>query len=102
MIRLLGRSEAQIAALLDELASVGFAAWYRKPGSDGWPSSEAPHIHAVFVGAPMKLILRNQVRDWVAGKNGLASHTPYKFHTWSKCAKDLVQAELVRHNPAKN
>jgi hypothetical protein len=101
-IRLLGRTEAQIAALLDKLASVGFAAWYRKPGSDGWPSYDAPHIHAVYVGAPMKLILRNQVRDWLVGKNGLASHTTYKFHTWSKCSKDLVSAEFLKHNPAKN
>jgi hypothetical protein len=101
-IRLLGRSEAQIAALLDKLASVGFAAWYRKPGSDGWPSYDAAHIHAVYVGVPMKLILRNQVRDWLVGKNGLASHTTYKFHTWNKCAKALIQAELLKHNPAKN
>jgi len=101
-IRLAGRTAAQIAVLLDKLASVGFAAWYRKPGSDGWPSSDAPHIHAVYVGAPMKLILRNQVRDWMAGKNGLASHTTYKFHTWSKCAKDPIWAEFLKHNPAKN
>lgn len=101
-IRLLGRSEAQIAALLDKLASVGFAAWYRKPGFDGWPATEAPHIHAVFVGAPMKLILRNQVRDWMAGKNGLASHTTYRFHTWTKCSKDPVWAEFLKHNPATN
>jgi hypothetical protein len=101
-IRLMGRSEAQIAALLDKLASVGIAGWYRKPGSDGWPSYDAAHIHAIYVGAPMKLMLRNQVRDWMAGKNGLASHTTYKFHTWTKCQKDPIWAEFLKHNPANN
>jgi hypothetical protein len=47
-------------------------------------------IHAIYVGAAMKRSVRDQVRDWYAGKNGLVSHTEYKFHTWSQCARDAV------------
>lgn len=101
-LRIGGLSSVQIAKLLDDLASVGYAGWYRHPGYDGWPSSQAPHIHAVWVGAPMKLILRNQVRDWVVGKNGLASHTTYTFHTWPQCRRDAIWKSFLQHNPAKN
>ncbi len=101
-LRVVGLTTNQIAKLLDDLASVGYAGWYRRPGYDGWPASEAPHIHAVWVGAPMKLILRNQVRDWVVGKNGLASHTTYTFHTWPQCRRDAIWKRFLQHNPAKN
>ena len=101
-LRVGGLTTTQIAKLLDDLASVGYAGWYRRPGYDGWPASEAPHIHAVWVGAPMKLILRNQVRDWVVGKNGLASHTTYTFHTWPQCRRDAIWKRFLQHNPAKN
>jgi hypothetical protein len=99
-LRVVGMSEAAIGKFLDSLAKVGFIAWYRKPGSDGWPSSEAPHIHAIWVGAKMKLSLRNQVRDFMAGKNGLASHTTYKFHTWSQCWRDALWKRYLKNNPA--
>jgi hypothetical protein len=101
-LRVVGLTTNQIAKLLDDLASVGYAGWYRRPGYDGWPASEAPHIHAVWVGAPMKLILRNQLRDWIVGKNGLASHTTYTFHTWPQCRRDAIWKRFLLHNPAKN
>ena len=75
--RIGGRSESQIRALLASLGSYGFAAWYRKPGHDGWPSDEAPHIHAVYAGCAMKAALDEQVGDYRAGRNGLSSHTRY-------------------------
>lgn len=46
-------STADIHGLLNRLANQGFAAWYRWPGHDGWPASEAPHIHAIYVGCAM-------------------------------------------------
>ena len=49
-----GLSEGAIRVLLGRLGAGGFAPWYRKPGSDGWPSDEAPHIHAIYVGCRMK------------------------------------------------
>ena len=95
-------TEKQIGELLDRMARVGFVAWYRKPGADGWPSDEAKHIHAVWVGDKMKLSLRNQVRDFHVGKNGLASHTTYKFHTWSKCWIDAIWKRYLENNSATN
>ncbi len=100
-LRVVGLSQAQIKDRLEKLASVGFVAWYRWPGHDGWPSDEAPHIHAVWVGAKMKLSLRDQVRDWVAGKNGLASHTKYTFYTWKQCRIDAIWQRYLEHNPAQ-
>ena len=85
-----GMSDAQVKVLLKQLTSVGFIPFYRSPGHDGWPSGEARHIHAIWAGAKMKLSLRNQVRDWHVGKNGLASHTKYTFYTWTQCWRDSI------------
>lgn len=95
-VRTGGMTEAEIGKLLDDLASVGFAAWYRKDGVDGW--SGANHIHAVYTGAAMKSQLRAQVADWHVGKNGLTSHTTYKFHTWTQCRRDAVWALFQKFN----
>jgi hypothetical protein len=101
-LRITGMSSTEIGAFLDDLAKAGFVAWYRHPGYDGWPASEAPHVHAIWVGAKMKLSLRNQVRDFMAGKNGLASHTHYSFHTWSQCIKDALWKRYLMYNSATN
>lgn len=90
-------SNAQIRALLGRLATHGFAAWYRQPGSDGWPSSEAPHIHAVFAGVVMKSQLRSQVRDYLTGRNGLSSHSLYRFYTPSAMELETVRLSFMRH-----
>lgn len=96
-IRIGGMTETQIKARLDLLALHGFAAWYRKPGSDGWPSSGAPHIHAVFAGVKMKSQLRAQVRDFLNGRNGLSSHTVYRFWTPSARMKETVELLFERN-----
>jgi hypothetical protein len=93
-----GMTDAQVKVLLDQMATLGFVPYYRAPGQDGWNGSR--HIHAIYAGAPMKLSVRNQVRDWYAGKNGLVSHTEYKFHTWDQCTRDAVWRSFVAHNPA--
>lgn len=92
-----GLTQTQIRALLDRLGQNGFAAWYRWPGHDGWPSSEAPHIHAVFAGVIMKSQLREQVRDYLAGRNGLASHTTYTFWRAPSADRDVVRLLFERH-----
>jgi hypothetical protein len=86
-----GLSNTQIRNLLDRLAKVGFAAWFRWPGHDGWPSSEVRHIHAVYANARMKTQLRSQVRSWLVGRNGLYYNSIYTFHTWSAAAKAVVR-----------
>jgi hypothetical protein len=93
------KTEAQVATLLDQLTERGFVAYYRRPGYDGWPSDEARHVHAVWVGAPMKLTLRAQVRDWHVGKNGLASHTTYNFKTWTPCWREALWSRFLASNP---
>ena len=87
----------EIRALLVRLGQNGFAAWYRQPGSDGWPSSQSPHIHAVFAGVRMKSQLRGQVRDFLQNKNGLSSHSQYRFWTIPREIKDLVDQLFRRH-----
>jgi len=92
------KSEEEIEAFLTALTSIGYAGWYRKPGFDGWPASEAPHIHAIYVGCAMKLSVRNQMRDFFAGKNGLASHKTYAFYTWSPQEIENVKSVYVKYN----
>ena len=95
-------TDAQVAVLLEQLTSVGFAAYYRKPGYDGWPASEARHLHVLWVGAAMKSSLRSQMRDWDVGKNALASHTTYTFKTWTQCWRDSLWTRYLTKNSATN
>ncbi|MDQ3369977.1 MAG: hypothetical protein M3680_31550 [Myxococcota bacterium] len=87
---------SQIHNLLERLAKVGFAAWYRKTGSDGWSGSN--HIHAVYANSMMKSALRSQVRSWLVGRNGLVSNTSYGFHAFSARARSVVQAKFAQSN----
>jgi hypothetical protein len=93
-----GLSSADIRTLLGRLANQGFAAWYRWPGHDGWPSSEAPHIHAIYVGCAMKSALRSQVRAWLVGRNGLVSNSLYGFYTWTAAQRALLRTVFDRYN----
>jgi hypothetical protein len=87
-----GLSSSQIHNLLEKLAKVGFAAWYRKDGVDGW--SGANHIHAVYANSKMKSQLRAQVRSWLVGRNGLVSNRVYTWHTFSQTARQTVQGKF--------
>jgi hypothetical protein len=88
-----GLSDTEIRNLLEKLAKVGFAAWYRHNGFDGW--SGVNHIHAVYANCLMKTSLRSQVRSWLAGRNGLVSNTVYHFHTWTAAARAVVKAKFA-------
>ncbi len=91
-----GMTEAQIHNLLEKLGKVGYAAWYRKTGFDGWNGSK--HIHGVYANCRMKEALRSQVRSWLVGRNGLVSNTLYKWHSFSNAAKATVQAKFALSN----
>src|SRR6185503_3585399 len=91
-----GLSTAQIHNLLERLAKVGYAGWYRKNGSDGW--SGANHIHAVYANCKMKTQLRSQIRSWLVGRNGLVSNTIYQFHKFSALAKSVVKSKFAQSN----
>ncbi|RYX81268.1 hypothetical protein EON83_24785 [bacterium] len=62
--------------LLEALARVGFAAWYRS--GPRWKNGE--HIHAVYAGLPMKAPLQGQVRLW----NRERRHSGRKALRWQK------------------
>lgn len=93
-----GLSTRRIRTLILNLGKVGFAGWYRQPGHDGWPSREAPHIHAVWTGCRMKSSLRRQVASWLQGRNGLVSNTRYRFAVWPLSTRRAVRARFLRHN----
>lgn len=88
-----GLTETQIHNLLERLAKVGFAAWYRKNGRDGW--SGANHIHVVYANCKMKSQLRAQVRSFLVGRNGLVSNTIYTWHDFSDEAIRVVKAKFA-------
>lgn len=91
-----GLTTTQIHNLLEKLAKVGFAVWYRKSGADGW--SGVNHMHAIYANSKMKSSLRSQVRAWLAGRNGLVSNTTYRFHTFSSAAKAAVKGKYAMSN----
>jgi hypothetical protein len=90
--------QREITDLLIRLGENGFAAWYRWPGHDGWPADEAPHIHAVFAGVPMKNALEGQVEDFLVGLNGLASHRHYSFWEAPQAILDIIRLLFARHH----
>lgn len=87
----------EIRELLDRLGGVGFAAWYRPPNWDHLGGTS--HVHGVYAGVPMKLILRDQVHDFCSGRNGLKSHLHYTFHIPNKASIDKVRELFLAHNP---
>ena len=89
-----GLSSSQIHNLLEKLGKVGYAAWYRKSGSDGW--NGANHIHGVYANCKMKSALRSQVRAWLVGRNGLVSNTLYKWHSFSAAARQAVKSKFAQ------
>ena len=95
-----GLTVPQVVQLLDRLGEQGFAAWYRQPGHDHWPASDALHVHAVYAGVKMKAALRSQIHDFCHGKNGLASHTVYHFHPPTAASIAAVRSHfLASGNP---
>ena len=87
-----GLTETQIHNLLEKLAKVGFAVWYRKDGRDGWRG--ANHIHAVYANSKMKAQLRAQVRSWLDGRTGLVGNGVYGWHKFSATAKAAVKGKF--------
>lgn len=95
-------SDSQVKLLIAKLSEVGFAAYFRNPGHDGWPAQEIRHVHAVFAGCPMKRALRNQVHDYLHGKNGLASHGAYTFFQPTQNAQNTIRNLFLANNQATN
>jgi len=96
-LSVIGLTDAQVKVLVAKLDTLGFAAFFRNPGHDGW--SGARHIHAVFAGAKMKSSLQSQIADFLAGKNGLASHTTYSFYQPPADVKAYLKKIFDAANP---
>lgn len=95
-----GLSDGQVRDLIAKLDSVGFAAFYRDPGTDGWPSGDARHIHVVYLGVAMKPILQRQVKDYVNGRDGLGCHChAYTFYQPPAEVKNMATALFLKFNP---
>ena len=55
------------------MRKVGWAAWHRTPAQSSWPH----HIHGVSMGETgLSPQAYDQTRDFLAGRNGLASNAP--------------------------
>ena len=89
-----GMSSTQIANLLERLAKVGFAAWYRHNGHDHWAGVN--HIHAVYANLKMKSSLRSQVWSWLDNRNGLVGNAIYTFHHWTAAARAVVRGKFAQ------
>ena len=100
-VRIKDLDDDQVWALLGQLSQRGFAAFYRKPGFDGWPATEVRHVHAVFAGVPMKEALKRQVRDYLEDppKDGLAHHHDYGFFKPSQYARGVIDSLFKAANP---
>jgi hypothetical protein len=63
---------ADLDAIVTFMRQVGFAAWHRTR-AEGF----TPHVHGVAVGEPdLSSQAADQVDDYIAGRNGLASNAP--------------------------
>jgi len=87
-----GMTSTEIANLLERLAKVGFAAWYRHNGFDHWVGVN--HIHAVYANLKMKSSLRSQVWSWFDNRNGLIGNAIYQFHHWTAAARAVVHSKF--------
>lgn len=78
-VDLMNLTPAQYGQLVEVMRRVGFAAWHRTPQQSSWPH----HVHAIAVQPGgrddrgcLSAAAHNQVRDYYAGRNGLASGAP--------------------------
>lgn len=71
-----GKGGSHVAAEVAALRRVGFAAWGRTPSQGPW----GYHIHCIAIGdSDLSRGARNQVADYLNGRNGLASNAKDTF-----------------------
>ena len=100
--RIADLGQALTRILCDRLAKSGFLPFYRNPGVNGWPANQCRHIHAIWPSCPMKEMLRAQVHDYLADRNGLVSHADYTFRPPSVAECDIARWAFLAHNQADN
>ena len=87
--------EAHIKWALHNLADEGFACWYRHTGS----FARNLHIHAIYLGLPMKPVSQNQAVDFLNGRTGLIGHAREKFWTPTSALDAKLTALFLSANP---
>lgn len=87
-------NRAQIYRLVSALTDADFANWYRT--GPKWVGNN--HIHANFVGYPMKGELRSQVKDFLADRTGLVGHAKEKFFKASPAQKKRLKIAFLKRN----
>ena len=93
-------SDAGVHAFCDQLAGAGFCPYFRKPGTDGWPSQDARHVHAIWPGCPMKEEVRDQVHSYLRDRNGLVSDELYPFRPPTPPEEAAIRQRFLSNNPA--
>jgi len=71
-----GLTPQQTRSLLHKLRDVGFVCWWRVPGvsfpvTTTFGIETGPHIHGIDPFVPHKRRLELQIRDYIAGNNGI-------------------------------
>jgi len=92
----------QTRALLHKLRGAGFVCWWRVPGVS-FPTTTrggvetGPHIHGIDPFVPHKRRLEGQIRDYVAGNNGIEvgryAHQPDPL---ASCPQTVRERSLLR------
>jgi hypothetical protein len=99
-LHILDLDDAECFAFCTKLAAAGFCPFYRKPGANHWPASDARHIHMVYPACQMKAAVRQQVEDWCHApmRNGLASHANYAGWHPTPAQQKAALAAMESHN----
>jgi hypothetical protein len=92
-----GKGTSDATTVTNAMRKVGFAAWFRTPSQGNW----GYHVHAIAIGDPeLSRGARNQVADYLAGRNGLANDgrdtftRSYVGITWEEYQKKAAMPVL--------
>ena len=85
--------------ILKPLAARGVCAFLRVPGADGWPSTEAYHLHAIYPACNLTPIVAHQVMDWLSlpTRNALRGHDVYGAYNASASDREACKALFAEH-----
>jgi hypothetical protein len=92
----------QTRDLLHRLRGVGFVCWWRVPGvsfpvTTAYGIEAGPHIHGIDPFVPHKRRLELQIRDYVAGNNGIeVGRYAHRPDPSAACPQTLAERRLLR------
>ena len=92
----------QTRTLLHKLRRVGFVCWWRVPGvsfpmTTHFGVETGPHIHGIDPFVPHKRRLEWQIRDYVAGNNGIeVGRYAHRPDPAASCPQTFAERNLLR------